>query len=235
MKVLKSLIALLVVVVVIGLFIPADLRGGWFYYLYGRTLDLTGNSEGAVDAYKMSTESLPDDVRFARMYARALNDVAEETDDEGMYVSAYNFAHEFIDNHENDDGIWQLYIEQARADWGRGRRNNAKAAIDLAVNMRPTDYEALVYQGIIYRDIQPTREQAIRLSIPIFEQAIQVRNQTRTYWAEYELARAWWMVHDETRALNELNQSLSQFPPRWLRDDAERLKQEILSSGRTEH
>ena len=234
MRIIKSLLLLVVVIVIIGFLIPADLRGGWFYHLYGRALDLTGNSAGAVDYYKLSMESMPDEVRFTRAYARALNDIAEETEDEGMYVSAYNVAHDFIRDHEDDPGLWQMYVEEARADWGRGRRNNAKATIDIAVDLRPLEYEALVYQGIIYRDIQPAREAAIQLSIPIFEQAIEVRNGTRTYWAHYELARAYWMLRDEDRALNELEQSLSQFPPRWLREDAERLKQEIQSSGRTE-
>jgi len=234
MKILKPLLALIAILVIIGFIIPADLRGGWFYYSYGRMLELTGDQGGASEQYKLAASSMTDNVRFARAYARSLNDLAERTENEGVFVTAYNVAHGFIDDHEHEPGIYQMYIEQARADWGRGRRNNAKAAIDVAVDLRPTDYDALVYQGIIYRDIQPTREQAIRISIPIFEQAIVVRNHTRTYWAHYELAKAWWMVRDEDRALNEIDQCVSQFPPRWIRDGAERLKHEIQSGGRSE-
>ena len=126
-----------------------------------------------------------------------------------------------------------LYIELARAEWGKDRKNGAKVAIDKAVNLMPTDYNGLVYQGIIYRDMSKNNPN-IRKSIPIFEQAISVRNSTNTYWAHYELAIAWWKVKDEARALNEVNQALSQFPPRWLRENAERLKHEIQSSGRSE-
>jgi hypothetical protein len=81
--------------------------------------------------------------------------------------------------------------------------------------------------------MHPNERNKIRESIPIFENAIQVRSEKNTYWAHLEMAKAYYMIADEVHALNEINQTLSQFPPRWIRDEAERLKQEIQSSGRT--
>jgi hypothetical protein len=98
----------------------------------------------------------------------------------------------------------------------------------------PTDYVALVYQGIIYRDIRPESRDSVFLSVPIFEQAIRVRHHTRTYWAHYELARAYYLMGEEDNALNQLSQAISQYPPRWLKVEAERLRHEIQSSGRSE-
>jgi tetratricopeptide (TPR) repeat protein len=234
MKVLKALIFLLVVIVAIAFLVPADKRIGYWGYYYGRALELTGDVNGASDSFKSSTDAMPDDVTFFRAYARSLNDIGEKFDNAGSYQAAYDFVHQWMIDHPDDPEIWQAYIELARAEWGKGRKNPAQIAIDKAVNLKPTDYIALVYQGIIYRDIRPTSVESVRLSIPIFEQALQVRNNTRTYWAEYELGKAWWMIHDEAHALAEIDQALSQFPPRWLREEAERLKHEIESSGRSE-
>ena len=234
MKVLKPIIALAVIVAIAYFVTPADLRDGWLYYMYGRMLEVTSTPAKALEAYKTSAEAMPDNIRFNRTYVRALNDVAEETDGQAHYRTAEEYAEEWIDEHSDNSGLWQMYVEYARALWGRGSKSAAKRAIDRAVSLMPTDYIALIYQGIIYRDIRPENRDAVYRAVPIFEQAIQIRRQTRTYWAHYELAKAYWMIDDEERALNELNHAISQFPPRWLRIKAERLKHEIQSSGRSE-
>ncbi len=234
MRILKNMVIAIVILAIIGFVIPADIRSGYFYWSYGRVLELTGNTGGAADAYESAATAIPDSVKFARSFARTMNDLAEQLDDDGVYVEAYTFSREWINDHDNDSGLWQMWVELARAEWGRGRKTQARAAIDNAVDLQPTDYTALVYQGIIYRDQMPENIDMVRRAIPILEHAIAVRNHTRTYWAHYELSRALYMVNDEDGAIREVNQALSQFPPRWLRTEAERFKHEIQSSGRSE-
>ncbi len=234
MKVLRNLLIVLVVLAVIAFLIPADIRDGYWGYLCGRGLEMTGDTGGASSSYKGAYEAMPDNVVFAAAYARSQNDLGESLKKDDHFNTAKDVATRWIDAHEDDERVFLMYIELARSEWGRNRKPTAKIAIDKAVDLMPTDYTALVYQGIIYRDYQPGHMDQVRTSIPIFEQAIKVRNSTKTYWAEFELAKAWWLVKDETRALNELDQALSQFPPRWLRLEAERLKHEIQSSGRSE-
>jgi len=234
MRVLKPLLVLIVILIVVALFTPQDIRDGNFFYAYGRVLDALGNSGAAAGAYKTSFEAMPGNIRFVRSYVRALNDIGERTESESHFVTAYDVANQWIEDHEGHDQVWQMHIEKARAEWGKGSRGAAKVSIDTAVELMPTDYYALVCQGIIYRDIQPNNKDAVGRSISIFEQAIEVRHSTRTYWAHFELAKAYWMLRDEARALNELDQAISQFPPRRIRIEAERLKHEIQSSGRSE-
>ncbi len=234
MKVLQNTIIVLTIIIVIALLIPGDLRAGYWFYLYGKTLETTGDTGGASISYKNATEAMPDNVKFVRAYTRSLNDIGEMREEESYFETAEDIADNWIDLHESHDQVYQIYIELARAQWGRGRKTNAKASINRAVVLMPTSYDALVYQGIILRDIHPRNKESVRKSIPVFEQAIRVRNFTQTWWANYELAKAWWMIDDEGNALIQVNQALGQFPPRWLRDDAERLKHEIQSSGRSE-
>jgi tetratricopeptide (TPR) repeat protein len=234
MKVLKPIIFLVVVAAIAYFFTPPNLRDGWLYYSYGRILDVTNNQPKALNAYKHSADAMPENIRFARTYARTLNDIAEATDSQSYFQTAETYAEDWIEQYSGSMELWQMYVELARAEWGQGSRSAAKYAIDRAVELMPTDYVALVYQGIIYRDIHPENRNSVFLSVPIFEQAIRVRRQTRTYWAHFELAKAYYLMGEEDSALNELNQAISEFPPRWLRIEAERLKHEIQSSGRSE-
>jgi tetratricopeptide (TPR) repeat protein len=238
MKALRNLFIFLIVIVVIGFFIPVNSRNGWYNYLYGRVIDMTSNDAGkSADAYKRASEAMPENPTFAGAYARTLNDIAsgfhEGDNAERYYNQAYDFANRWIQTHEMVDGVWKLYIEKSRAEWGLGRKTGARSSIEEAVNLMPTDYIALVYQGIIYRDFSPNDKNAIATSIPIFEQAIEVRRETRTSWAHYECAVAYNMLNDEVRALNEIQQALSQWPERTIRQDCERLKNDIQSSGRS--
>ena len=234
MKFLKSLIILLVIVIIVGLILPMDLRSGYFNYSLGRISELTGKTGQAVERYGFATGAMPDSVLFARAYLRALNDLGEMRDNDDDFSTALAYADKWIDEHEGDFDAWQIWIEKARAEWGKGVKNAGKVSIDKAVSLNPTDYTALVYQGIIYRDYRPNIKNEVRLSIPIFQQAIELRHYTRTYWAHIELAKAFKMVNDETGAIVELNQCLSQYPPRKVKMEAERLKNEIQSSGRSE-
>lgn len=234
MKALRNLLILLVIIVIIGFVVPGDLRNGYLNYWYGRLLETTGNLGGASQAYENAAGAKPDSATFARAHARSLNDLGEKREDESYFDQAFRVADSWVDENEYHDLVWQLYVEKARAEWGQGKKNAARFSIDKAVELMPTDYTALVYQGIIYRDTRPNNWDAVRRSIPIFEQAISVRRSTRTSWAHYELAVAYWMIRDEPRALNEINQALSQWPPRRLRQKAERLKHEIQSGGRSE-
>jgi tetratricopeptide (TPR) repeat protein len=234
MKAFKNLLIFLVVLIVITFVIPVDLRTGWFNYGMGRVSELTGDTASASDRYLLASESMPDSVTFARSYARALNDLGELTKRKDYYDDAYDVADDWIKDHEDEIEVWQLWIEKARAEWGLESTNAAKISIDTAIKLQPTDYTALVYQGIIYRDLRPNNKDAIRQSIPIFEQAIEVRRQTRTAWARYELAVAYKLIDDHERAINEVNQCLAQFPSRDLREKAERLLHDLQSSGRSE-
>lgn len=235
MKVLQGTLVFLIIIVIAAFLIPTDIRTAYWHYSYASIIQKTGDPHGAADHFKDAMEALPEDILFVRAYASQLNDNGKNFSDVEAFEEAFRVANNWINEHENDEQVWQMYIERSRANWGRGRMPAAKGDIDTAVDMRPSDYMALVYQGIIYRDMHPNEKNKIRESIPIFEQAIQLRNQKNTWWAHYELAKAWYMVADDVRALNEVNQALSQFPPRWLRDEAERLKHEIQSSGRTVH
>jgi len=229
MKIIRNLIIVIVILAAIGYFVPI---GYWSFGL-GKYHEMTGNTSDAYQAYKTAAAETPENVSFVRAYARSVNDLAVERDDEDLYMEAYRVTEEWLGDNQHHNSRHLILIELARAEWGRDRKHNAKVAIDEAVEFAPTNYDALVYQGIIYRDSWNTK-QKIQLSIPIFENALQARNFRNTYWAELELARAWWMIGDETRALLEIEQALSQFPPRAIRDDAERLKHEIQSSGRSE-
>lgn len=233
MKVLQGTLVFLVIFVVAALLIPVDLRTAYWNYGYAWVQQKTGDPYGAADHLKSAFEALPDDVLFARAYVSQLNDNGKNFSEVSAYEEAFRVSDNWINDHETDSDVWQMYVERARANWGRARMPAAKTDIDKAVDLRPGDYVALVYQGIIYRDMHPNERNRVRESIPIFEQAIQIRNEKNTYWAHYELARAHYMIGDDVRALNEVNQCLSQFPPRWMRDEAERLKHEIQSSGRT--
>jgi tetratricopeptide (TPR) repeat protein len=239
MRALRNLIVLLIVIVVIGFFIPLDLRNGYFFYWYGRITELTGNDTGRAAAlYKQASGAMEANATFARAYARALNDIANgfdrgSTNAEKYYNDALDFCDRWIEEYEASDDIWMLYVEKSRAEWGLGRKNAARVSIDKAVDIMPTDYVALVYQGIIWRDFSPNDKDAIAASVRVFEQAISVRNETRASWAHYELAVAYKMINDEVRALNEIQQCLAQWPDRKLRQNAERLKHEVESSGRT--
>ncbi|MCK4721291.1 hypothetical protein KAU08_11550 [bacterium] len=232
MKTLKGLFFILVIIIIAGILTPMDIRIAYWNYGFASILERTGDPGGAVDHYKLAFEAIPGDVKFIRAYAGMLNDNGDNFSDTNSFQSAFSVSNDWITEYEHHDQVWQIYIERARANWGRGRKPAAKGDIDIAVDLRPTDYTALVYQGIIWRDLQTNRDR-IRESIPVFEQAIRVRNSRNTWWAHFELAKAWYMVNDEVRALNELNQALSQYPPRWLREEAERLKHDIQSSGRS--
>jgi tetratricopeptide (TPR) repeat protein len=239
MKALRNLIILLVIIVAISFFIPPDLRSGYFFYWYGRVTELTSRDTGKAAAmYKQSTDAMKGKALFARAYARALNDIATNFENgtplaEKYYTDALNFCNTWIEAQgEGGDG-WMVYVEKARAEWGLGRKNVAKQSIDKAVELMPTDYIALVYQGIIWRDFSPHDRISVAASMPIFEQAIEIRNETRASWAHYELAVAYKMINDEVRALGEIQQALAQWPDRELRNKAERLKHEIESSGRS--
>ena len=232
MKALKPLIVILVILIVVTFLLPVDIRDGYYFYICGRTAELTGNSAGALNAYKTSSDSIPDNIVFSRARARVLNDIAEATEDDGYYQEAYNFTNGWIDEYVTHQELWQILVEKARAEWGLGRKATARISIDEAVSLMPTDYTAIVYRGIIYRDIRPNDPNSIRRSIPIFERAIEVHRRNRTSWAHLELAKAYWMLQDDTRALNQIQQTLSEYPPREIKREAERLKIEIQSSGR---
>ncbi len=231
MKTLKGLFFILVIIVIAGILTPMDIRIAYWNYGFASILERTGDPGEAVDHYKLAFEAIPGDVKFIRAYARMLNDNGDDLSDTNSFETAYTVSNNWITDYEHHHQVWQIYIERARANWGRGRKPAAKGDIDIAVDLRPTDYTALVYQGIIWRDLQTNRDR-IRESIPVFEQAIRLRNQNN-WWAHFELAKAWYMVNDEVRALNEINQALSQYPPRWLREEAERLRHDIQSSGRS--
>lgn len=232
MKALKPLIVILVILIICTFLLPTDIRDGYYFYLCGRAAELTGNSISALSAYKTASDSMPDNAVFARARARTLNDIAEDTEDDGYYQEAYNFTNGWIDENITHMELWQMYVEKARAEWGLGRKATARISIDEAVRLMPVDYTALIYQGIIYRDIRPLDHNSVRLSIPIFQHAIEIRRRTRTSWAHLELAKAYWMIQDDARALNQIQQTLSEFPPREIKREAERLKIEIQSSGR---
>ena len=239
MKALRNLFILLVVIVIVGVVVPNDIRTGYLTYWYGRIIDTTSGDIGKAAAwYHRATDAMPGNATFARAYASSLNDMADGFPEDSenktdYYLKALEFAKGWIEANEGSPEVWQLLVEQARAEWGLGRKNSAKVAIDEAVELMPTDYIALVYQGIIWRDMQPDNRNMVAKSIPIFEQAIQVRRESRTSWAHYELAVAYNMLKDEARALNELEQALAQWPPRELRFKIERLKHHIQSSGRS--
>jgi tetratricopeptide (TPR) repeat protein len=238
MKALRNLLIFLVLIIVVGFFVPADLRNGYLYYWYGSAVDSTSGDVGkAADAYKQASGAMPANPIFARAYARALNDIAEGLSgatQEQYYGQAYDFSHKWIEEHKDADGVWQLWVEEARGEWGQGKKAAAKHSIDTAVDLMPTDYTALVYQGIIWRDQMPGDKKMVDDSIPVFEQAIEVRRETRTAWAHYELAVAYKMIKDENRALAELAQATAQWPDRALRTKIERLKHELESGGRSE-
>jgi len=238
MKALRNLLILLGLIVVAGFFVPVDIRNGYIYYWYGDIVNMTGDTGKAAAMFKDASEAMPASATFARAYVRALNDIAlgfqpGDSNSEQYYTQAYNFAKEWLEKNDKSEGAWGVLVERARAEWGLGRKNVAKGTIDLAVNKMPTDYEALVYQGIMHRDISPGDRNSVAASIPIFEQALEVRRETRTAWAHYEMAVAYRMINDENRALAEIDQCLAQWPDRALRIKAERLKNEIQSSGRT--
>jgi tetratricopeptide (TPR) repeat protein len=232
MRVLRNLLILLGILVVVAFFVPPEIRDGYYYLFWGKIVEMTGDTAGAAESFKTSSEAAPENPLFARHRARALNDLAEATESEEKYQEAFDFTGAWIDAHEFDPGVWQLHIERARAEWGLGRKNPARTSIDKAVDLRPTDYTALVYQGIMHRDYRPDDRNLVATAIPIFEQAIQVRRQSRTSWAHLELAKTYWMLGDENNALNQVSQTIAQFPPRDIRDEAERLRTEIQSSGR---
>jgi len=229
MKAFRNIIIIILVIGIVVYFLP----GGYFSYFVGKYFELTGNKGSALEWYQTAYEEAPENAGYIRAYARSINDLAEEREDAKLFMDAWKITDKWVKENSNHDVRDLILIELARAEWGRGRKQQARVAIDEAVDLSPTNYEALVYQGIIYRDTWTSREN-IRQSIPIFEQALQVRNNKSTYWAELELAKAWWKLGDETHALAELDQALSQFPPRWVRVEAERLKHEIQSSGRSE-
>ncbi|MCX6646842.1 MAG: hypothetical protein NTY09_10905 [bacterium] len=233
MKVIQSALVFLIIVVIAALLVPYNLRVAYWNYGAAWVQQHTGDPNGAADHFKYAFEALPDDVVFARAYVSQLNDNGKNFSQTVSFEEAYRISNNWINEHPDDPQVWQMYIERARSYYGRNRFAEAKTDIDKAVNIEPGDYIALVYQGIIYRDMHPNERNKIRESIPIFENAIQVRAEKNTYWAHFEMAKAYYMIADEDHALNEINQTLSQFPPRWLRDEAERLKHEIQSSGRT--
>jgi hypothetical protein len=235
MKFLTRTLIFLAIILVAALLVPADLRTAYWHYGYATIIQKTGDPHGAADHFKAAFETLPDDILFARAYVSQLNDNGENFSEVSSFDEAYRISNNWITDYENDPEVWQMYVERARANWGRDRKPSAKSDIDKAVDLRPGDYIALVYQGIIWRDLNPQNLDGVRKAIQIFEQAIQVRNQKNTYWADLECAKAWYMVGDEGRALSEIDQAISQFPPRWIRDEALNLKHEIQSSGRTTH
>lgn len=234
MKALKGLLIFLVILIAVGLLIPVKFRIAYTSYSIGRIQEMTGNSTGASVNYRTATQAMPKEVMFARIYARSLNDLGEKTGNGDYFDQAARFTETWIIDHEGNPDVWQIIVEKARALWGQGRKPAAKEAIEQAVSLNPTSYEALVYEGIMFRDIHPENPDTVRTSIPIFEQAIEIRRRTNTDWAQYELAVAFWMIRDEEQALNHVEQCLSQFPPRDLKERAERLKHEIQSSGRSE-
>ena len=240
MKALRNLIIFLALIVIAGFLIPVDLRNGYFFFYYGQIVQSTsGDTGSAAAAFKDSSAAMPSNGVFARSYARSLNDIADgfetgSANTEDYYSQALEFADTWLEKNEKNKDEWQLLVEKARAEWGLGRKGAAKVSIDKAVNLRPTDYVALVYQGIIWRDMQPNDKNAIGRCVSVFEQAISVRKETRTSWAHYELAVAYKMMNSTDRAFNEVNQGLAQWPSRDLRDKLERLKHDIESSGRSE-
>jgi len=233
MKALKALFGLLVVIIIIGVAVPIDFRSGYFAYYSGRFAESRANLGGAVQHYKTAHLAMADNAHFFRAYTRALNDLAEFTDDQSDFVEAEALCEEWLDENEGSPDEWMIKVQLARAYWGQGSKNAGKAEIDAAISLMPTDYDALVYQGIMWRDTA-TDPNKIALSIPIFESAVAARRSTRCAWAHYEKAIAFWKLKNERKALNSIAQALSQFPPRELRNDAERLKAEIQSGGRSE-
>jgi tetratricopeptide (TPR) repeat protein len=233
MKVLQSALVFLIIVVIAALLVPMDLRTAYWNYGAAWVQQHTGDPNGAVDHFKYAFEALPDDVTFARAYLSQLNDNGKNFNQTVSFAEAERVATNWINDHPDDPQVWQIYIERARSFYGRNRFAEAKTDIDKAVNLEPGDYIALIYKGIIYRDMHPNDRNRIREAIPFFETAIQIRSEKNTYWAHFEMAKAYNMIGDDVHALNEVNQTLSQFPPRWLRDEAERLKNDIQSSGRT--
>lgn len=239
MRVLRNLLILLVLIVIAGFFVPANIRNGYAFFWYGQFTEAVSNDLGkAAAAYKSAHTAWPENARFAREYAATLNDIGTgftsgSGNAEQYFQQALEFANEWVGAHEGDAQIWQLLVEKARAEWGLGRRNAARVSIDNAVDLMPTDYVALVYQGIIWRDINPRDRTQISRAIAVFEQAIQIRREQRTAWAHYEMAVAYKMLNDEVRALNECQQALAQWPDRDLRAKIERLKHELESGGRT--
>lgn len=229
MKAVRALVALVVVIAVIAFFMPA----GYWPYFIGKYHEMTGNTASALESYKNASNDVPENSGFVQAYTRTLNDLATERDDEELFTRAYRTTSDWLDDYEGSENEYLILIELSRAEWGRDRKQQARTAIDRAVDLAPTNYDALVYQGIIYRDTWTT-ERRIREGILIFEQAIDVKNHKSTYWAQLELAKAWWMIGDEVKSLNAIDQAMSQFPPRWVREEAERLRHDINSSGRSE-
>ena len=181
---------------------------------------------------------MPANTEFADAYAKALNDIADgKTGSEAadFFNQAHDFAHGWIGDHDGAPRIGLLYEEQARAEWGLGEKGAAKQSIDTAVEKMPTEYDALVWQGIIWRDMSPGDKNAVGSSVPVFEQAISVRNETRTAWAHYELAVAYSMIRDSDRAIGELDQATAQWPDRALRDKIEKLRHDLESGGKNGH
>jgi tetratricopeptide (TPR) repeat protein len=239
MKALRNLIIFLVIIVAAGFLIPVDLRNGYFFNYYGQIIEATSNDLGAAAAaYKDSSAAMPSNGKFARAYVRAINDIGSGAEAAGnsekYYSEALQAAEDWLAANKGNKDEWQLLVEQARAEWGLGKKNAAKVSIDKAVNIRPTDYTALVYQGIIWRDMQPHDNKEIGKCVSVFNQAIEVRKETRTAWAHYELAVAYRMMRDDNASFNEVNQALAQWPDRALREKLERLKHDIESSGRSE-
>jgi len=238
MKVLKPIIAL-VVILGIAVAVIYYISPGYIPYLYGKAVYKIGDKGKALLAFESARNAEPDKVTFARAYASTLNDLGSDLEDPSYYSRAYDYTHDWIEEHDTELELWQMYVEEARAQFGLGNQSSAKIAIDRATELMPTDYEALVYKAVIYRDmaVSPNGQvnrNAMDRVIGMFEQAIEIRNFTQTWWAHYELALAFKYIGDETRALNQVNQCLSQFPPRWMKLKAERLKADIQSSGRSE-
>lgn len=239
MKALRNLLIFLVILGIAGFFMPVNLRNGYFHYFYGRIVEQSsGNLGKAVASYKLATEAMPENPTFVRAYLRSLNDLGVSLNDpenaRTHFMTALRFAEDWLKKHEFSNGKWQVLIEKARAEWGLDRKTSAKVSIDSAVKLMPTDYTALVYQGIIYRDISPNNRNDLAVALNIFEQALAVKRETNAYWAHFEMAKTYLLMKDEVSALNELNQALAQWPPRKMRQDIERLKNQIQSSGRSE-
>ncbi|MFH1675989.1 MAG: tetratricopeptide repeat protein [bacterium] len=234
MKGLKNLLIFVVVVVIILVLIPPGIRNGYFNYYLGKYYEMTGDTGNAANYFEEAHKELPESPTFVAAWARVLNDLGVMNGKKEYYDRADEAAHDWLEEHGKETKSYVVWIEQSRAEWGQERKLNAKQSIDSAIDLMPTSYNALVYQGIIIRDMNPKNREGARQSIPVFEQAIEVKNHMRTAWAQYELAVAWDIVGNEGKALNALEQALSQYPPRDLRDKSELLKNKISSGGRSE-
>ena len=234
MKGLKNLLITIVVIVVILILIPAGIRNGYYDYFMGKYFEMTGDIGNAANYFEEAHKELPDNPKFAAAWPRALNDLGVMNGKKEYYDKAYEAAHDWLEVHGKETNSYVVWIEQSRAEWGQERKLNARQSINEAIDLMPTSYEALVYQAIIIRDTNTKNKEGARQSIPVFEEAIEVKNHMRTSWAQYELAVAWDIVGNEGKALNALEQALSQYPPRDLRDKCELLKNKISSGGRSE-